>query len=106
MNPGDLVVKTEFHIGLVSSAGDRGCIDGIRCAGKRYVALAGEETGCRIDADPACARQVDLCPGMQVREVMIRAGRPIEGFLVRFELYEVTRNEPRCEAEMPQDLYQ
>ena len=42
-------------------------------AGEGDVALAGEQAGGRVEADPAGAGQVDLAPGVQVGEVGRRA---------------------------------
>ena len=48
---------------------------GIAACGERDVALAGEQPGGRVEADPAGAGQVDLGPGVQVGEVAARRRR-------------------------------
>jgi hypothetical protein len=42
------------------------------------MALPAQQSGGRIEADPAGARQIDLGPGMQVGEILLCAGRSIE----------------------------
>ena len=65
------------------------------------MALAGEETGRRVEADPAGAGEIDFAPGVKIGEVLLGAGRTIEGFLVGFELDQVTGRKARRNAEVP-----
>ncbi len=37
------------------------------------MAFAGQQPRCRVKADPACAGQIDLAPGMQIGEILVRA---------------------------------
>ena len=55
-------------------AADRRGARRLRRRGERDVALAGEQAGGRVEADPAGAGKVDLGPGMQVGEVGFGAG--------------------------------
>ena len=75
-------------------------------AGERDVALAGEQAGGRVEADPAGAGQVDLGPGVQVGEVGLRPRRAVERLHVGLELDQVARDEARRQAEVPQQLHQ
>ena len=102
----DLVAVAERRLADVGEAVDRRCARRVRCAGERDVALAGEESGRRVEPDPAGARHVHLRPGVQVGEVHIGSRRAVERFLVGPELHQVARHEARCEAEVAQDLDQ
>ena len=73
---------------------------------ERQMALAAEQAGGRVEADPAGARQIDFRPGMQVGEVLARAQRPFDRVDVGLELDEVTRDETRREPEAAQHLHQ
>jgi hypothetical protein len=64
-----------------STARDGRRVPGPGRAGERDVALAGEQPGRGVEPDPARARQVDLGPGVQVGEVVVGAGRPVERHL-------------------------
>src|SRR3989344_5091049 len=56
----------ELHLGLVHAAFNRRGARGLGCASERDVALARHQAAGGIQADPACAGQVDLAPGVQV----------------------------------------
>ena len=58
----------------------------------------------RIEADPARAGQIDLAPGVQVGEILVRAARAVERFHVGLELDQVAADEARREPEMAQQL--
>ncbi len=77
-----------------------------RRAGEGDVALAREQPRGRVEPDPARAGDVGLAPRVQVGEVLVRAGGPVEGLLVGDELDEVARGEARGEPEAAQDLHQ
>ena len=70
------------------------------------MAFAGQQTRGRIEADPAGAGKIDFGPGVQVGEVMVGPGRPVEGDEIGLELDEIAGHEPRREAEVAQDLDQ
>ena len=73
-----VVVRLCRILGPAERAGDRGGAQRIGRAGQRDVPFAGEQARGRIEADPARARHVHLGPGVQVGEVVLRPGRPIE----------------------------
>ncbi len=103
---GDGIGKLELDLARVGHAVDRRGGRRLRRAGERDVALAGEQPGGRVEADPAGARQIYLGPGMQVGEVVFGAGRAVERFFVGGELHQVARDEARRESQMTQDLHQ
>ncbi len=70
------------------------------------MSFAGEQTRGRVEPHPAGARQIHLAPCMQVGEVHLRAGGPLERLDVRFELNQVARNEARGKSEVAQQLHQ
>jgi hypothetical protein len=72
-----------------------------RCR-KRQMPLAAKHPGGRIHPDPASAGHIDLRPGVQIREIMLRALRPVDRLDVGAQLNEIARNEARREAEMAQ----
>ena len=73
---------------------------------ERDVALAGEEARGRIEPDPAGAGKIDLGPGVEIGEVVVRAGRAVDSDPIGLELNEVAGHEPRGEAQVAQDLHQ
>ena len=101
---GDAHVEIEVDIGEARQAGDRGGIAIMRRGGERNVALAGEQAGGRVEADPPGARQIDLAPGMQVGEIVVGAGRAVERDEVGLELDQVAGDEARRQTEMAEDL--
>jgi len=44
------------------------------------MAFAREQAGGRVEPDPARAGQEDLCPGVQIGEILVRTHGPIERF--------------------------
>ena len=83
--------------------GGRGAV--VRRRGERDVALAAEQSGGGVEADPARARQVDLGPGMQVGEVVPRAERARHGVDVGLELDQVAGHEAGRQPEAAQDVH-
>jgi hypothetical protein len=73
-------VVGELGLALVDAAGDRRGGGRLGRAGQRNVALAGEQAGGRIEADPAGAGQVDFGPGVQVGEVGLGPDGPSSDF--------------------------
>ena len=63
------------------------------------MALAREQARGRIEPDPARAREINLRPGVQIGEIVLRARRPVERFHIRLELDQVARHEARREPE-------
>ena len=70
-------------------------------AGQRDVALAGEQPRGRVETHPARSGKVDLGPGVQVGEVVLRPRRAVERGDVRLELDQVSRDEPGRQPELP-----
>ncbi len=54
----------------------------------------------RVEPDPARARQVNFAPRMQIDEVGRRTLRPLKRPDIRRQLHQITRYEPRREAEV------
>ena len=105
-NAPHLHMMRELDLGLLVHAGDgRGAL-GRRRRRERNMAFAREEARGRIETDPACAREVDFRPGVQVGEIVIRARRPVERFHIRLQLNEVAGHEARREPVMPQDVHE
>ena len=63
----------EDDLARVHRAGDGRRGTRLGRAGERDMALAREEAGGRIEADPSRPGQVDLDPGVQIGEVLLRA---------------------------------
>ena len=70
------------------------------------MALAGQQARGRIQSDPARSRQVNLAPGVKVREIMTRACGALDGFRIGDQLNEIPRHEARGESQMSQQLDQ
>ena len=102
----DLHVEVEIDIGEARDAGDRRGVAIMRRRGERNMAFAGQQARGRIEADPAGAGQIDLAPGVQIGEVVVGAGRPVERDEIGLELDEIAGHEAGGEAEMAQDLHQ
>ena len=68
--------------------------------------LAGEQPGGRVESDPARARHIDLGPGMQVGEILLRPRWSVERLDVRRQLHQIARDETRRQPQMAQDLHQ
>ena len=98
--------ESEFHLALVNPARDWRGARRLGRAREREVPCAGQQPGRGIEADPACARQVDFAPGVQIREVLLRARRAVEGFLVRLELYQISGYESRGQAAVAEGLHE
>ena len=99
-------VEGEVDIGKTREPRDWRGVAIMRRRGQGNVAFAGEQARGRIEADPARARKIDLDPGVEIGEVVVGAGRPVERDEVGLELDEIPRHEPRGEAQMAQDLHQ
>ena len=105
-HPGDLVRVVEAGGHDARGAGDRGrALRGGR-GHQRDVALAGGQPGGGVEADPAGAGQVHLGPGVEVGEVLGRAGRAVQRLHVGRELHQVARHEPGRHPQLAQGLDQ
>ena len=102
----DAHVELEIDVGETRHARNRRGVAIVRRRGKRDVTFAGKQTRGRIKADPAGAGKIDLGPGVQIGEVMVRAGRAVESDEIRFELDEIAGHEPRGQPEVSQDLHE
>ena len=76
----------------------------MRGRGERDMALAAEQPGGRVEADPARARDVGFRPGVEVGEVGLGAARAVDRRRVRLQLDQVAGHEAGREAEPAQDL--
>ena len=88
------------------AARNRSSIPVMRACGQRDMALARQKPGCGVKANPARSRKIDLDPGMQVGEIMVRSRRPVEGDEIGFELNEIAGDETRGKTQMPEDFDQ
>ena len=70
------------------------------------MAFSGEETGGGIEADPACARQVDFGPRVKIGEVRCRSFGPLERFKVGLELDEIAGDEASRQSKVAENLRQ
>ena len=102
----DAHVMLELGLAFVDGATDRRRRRRIGRTGQRDVTLAGQQAGGRIEADPACAGQKDLAPGVQVGEVDLGATRSVQRLHVALELNQVARDKASREAQMPKNLHQ
>ena len=56
----------------------------MRRRGERDVAFAGQQTGRRVEADPAGAGHIDFRPGVEIGEVRSAPAGPSSGFTSGF----------------------
>ncbi len=96
----------EFGFALLQAAGHRRGGAWIGRGRQRNMTFAGKQPAGRIEPHPACAGQVHFGPGVQIREVLLRAGRSFQRLDVRLELDQIARHEPRRQSAMPQDGHQ
>ncbi len=99
-------VEAEGHLRRLDEAGDRRRRAVMRRRAQRQMAFAAEQARGRVHADPAGAGNIDLGPGVQVGEILVRAARAFDRIDVGPELDEIARDEARGEAEPAQDLHQ
>ena len=88
----------ELDLARFDAARDRRGARRLRRARERDVPFAGEQSGRRIEADPAGARQIDLAPGVEIGEIAVGARRSVQRFDVRASAGSdsPTRNAPRA----------
>ncbi len=101
-----LHVEGKIDLCHAGRAGNRGGMAVMGSGCQRNMALAGQQSRGRIKADPACAGQVDLDPGMQVGEILVGARRAVKGDQVGFELDQIARHKARGDPEIAQHLHQ
>ena len=102
----DLHQVLELDLALVERAIDRRGARGLRRAGQRDMAFAGQQARGRVESDPARAGQEHLAPGVQVGEVDLGAARAVDGLDIGGQLDQVARDEARGQAELAQQLHQ
>ena len=59
-----------------------------------------------IEPDPTGARHVRLAPGVQIGEVVLGSGGPVERLLIGHELDQVARDEARRDAQLTQHVHE
>jgi hypothetical protein len=100
-------LEAERALVLLDQAADRRGGGGLRAGGERDVALAGQQPGRDVEADPAGAGEIHFRPGMQIGEIGRGALRPVAlGVGVGPELDQVAGHEPGGETEMTRDLHE
>ncbi len=104
--PRHVHVEAEGDLRRLDEAGDRRRRAEMRRRAQRQMAFAAEQARSRVHADPAGAGDIDLGPGVQVGEILVRAARAFDRIDVGPELDEIARDETRGEAEPAQDLHQ
>ncbi len=96
----------EFHFALVGETGNgRGAASG-GGGGQRNMPFTSEQAGGGVQAHPACARQEDFGPGMQVGKVHLGTAGAIQRFDVRGQLNQIAGYKASRQPQMAQDLYQ
>ena len=99
-------LEAEFAMGRLDHARDRRAGAIMRRGAQRQVALAAEQPRGRVEPDPAGAGQIDLGPGVQIGEIMVRALGAFERLLVGRELDQIAGDETRGETKPAQRLHQ
>src|SRR5208337_3469850 len=99
-----LHLETELAFAFIHRAADGRGAGRIRGAGERDMAFAGEQTGRRVQADPAGAGQIDFAPRVEIGEILFSATGTVERLHVGLELDEVTADETGGEAAMAEQL--
>ena len=106
VNAGHTHVVGKLHFGFVNAAFNGGRTGRLRRAGQGDVAFACEQAGGGVQPDPACARQVNLAPGVQIREIDFGAAGAIQRLHIGFELNQVARHKTRGQTQVAKDLNQ
>ena len=104
--PLDAHVVGERDLRRLDHAGDRRRGTVVRRRRERNVALAAQQSGRGVEADPAGAGDIHFGPGVQVGEIEIGAGGSVERFQVRPQLNEIAGDEARRQSDVPEDLHQ
>ena len=68
--------------------------------------FTGKQARSGVQPDPACARQIDLAPGVKIGEINLGAAGTFQRFHVGFELNQVTRHKPGRQPQIAQHLHQ
>ncbi|CAJ6391726.1 Uncharacterised protein [Burkholderia pseudomallei] len=78
----------------------------LRRRGKRNMPFAREQPRCRIETDPARARQIHFAPRVQIGEVGLGAARAVERLHVGCQLDQIAGHEACGEAEVAAQLHE
>ena len=105
-HPLDLHGMAELGLDDFSTATDRRGTARIGGTGQRDMSFTSQQARGRVQTNPACARQINLAPGMQIGEVLGRTHRTVERFDIRLELDQVAGHKARRQPEMAQQLHQ
>ena len=97
-HPLDLHVEIEIDIGETRHARNRRGVAIMWRRGQWNVAFRRQQSRSRIEADPARAGQIDLGPGVEIGEVVVRARRPVERDEIGLQLNEIAGHEPGGQA--------
>src|SRR6476469_8377504 len=95
MNPRHVHLEIKMARWMRRRTRNRRGADRIWCARERYMTFTREQSGGRIEPDPACARQKHFRPRMQVGEVFRRSDRAFEWLHIGLELNYIARCKPR-----------
>ena len=76
-----------------------------RCS-NRYMPLPGQHARGNVEADPSCAGQIDLRPGVQIGEIAFDFARPFDRIDIWAQLDEIAGDEAGGEPDVPQRLDQ
>ncbi len=68
--------------------------------------FTGEQPRRRIQPDPAGTGDIHLAPGVQIGEIRLRPGGPVQGFHIGGQLHQVAGDETRRQPQVAQDLHQ
>ena len=101
----DFHVMGKLRLTDPDGAADRGGRAGVRRAGQGNVAFTREQAGGGIKAHPARPGQIDFHPRVEIGEIHLGAGRPVEGFDVRSKLDQVTADKPGGQSLVAQQLH-
>jgi hypothetical protein len=99
-------VVVELDLGFVHQAFNGGSGRGLWGAGQWNVAFARQQARGRVQADPACAGQVHLAPGVQVGEVNFGATGAVERLHIGGQLNQVARDKAGGYVHMTEQLNQ
>ena len=106
MHAGHAHIKTESHLGRFRSAGDGRGPGRVRCGRQRQMSFASEQTGGGIQTNPAGPGDEHLAPGVQIGEVPVRPGWPIQRLDVGSQLHQIPRHKPCGQSQPTQDMHQ
>ena len=104
VNPADGHLVVKCRLAGVHASGHRGGRGRVGGRRQRQVAFACQQTRGGIESHPAGAGQVYLGPSMEVGEVVVGPGRPLQRLDVGAQLDQITRHKTGRQAQIPQEL--